>query len=119
MTAAKRHATALHVVPAPAAPAEEPEKRFSLKVYLSEEEKTAFEEEARTHSPKSSGRRADASGYARFILNARKDPLLFLHLCRLRDPTFAAGLIGNPQEASRLVEFEKKLLTADHEADMI
>ena len=52
----------------------------------------AFAAEAREYGQRE-------SEYARFILNARKEPMLFLQLCRLRDSTFAAGLMGNPTEA--------------------
>ncbi|GEM_PF-3461873 len=122
MFVAKR-ASALHHHPLPApapAPVEEEEasgKRIFLKVYLSAQEKAAFEEEARQHSPGGSQRRPDASAYARFILGARKDPLLFLQYCRLRDPSFAAGLMGNPQDAGRVAELEKRVLELTRERD--
>jgi len=82
------------------------------KVYWSEEEKRVFQEEAASHGQ-------NESAYARFILSARKDPLLFLHMCRLRDPGFAAGLMGNASDAGKAAELENKLLRASHENEAL
>lgn len=99
------------VVSHTAPPAEEPTaRRPFLKVYLPAEEKAAFAEEAARH-------RQDASEYARFILGARTDPLLFLQLARLLHPGFAAGLMGNPADAGRVAELEKQVLTLTRERD--
>ncbi len=82
-----------------------------LKVYLTAPEREAFEREAGSHSQ-------SASGYARFILQSRADPLLFLQLCRLRDPAFAQHLLGNPNDAGRVVELEKTLAELSNRADL-
>jgi hypothetical protein len=86
---------------------------FALtKVYWARGEKEAFAAEARGYGQRE-------SEYARFILNARREPMLFLQLCRLRDPAFAAGLMGNPADAGRVTELEKRALEASHEADAL
>ena len=100
------HATTL---PAPVEEAHGARKPF-LKVYLASEEKAAFMEEAEAHGQ-------DASVYARFILRARTDPLLFLQLARLLHPGFASGLMGNPTDAGRVAELEKRVLELTHERD--
>jgi hypothetical protein len=74
--------------------------RGLTKVYWTAQDKASFAEEAASHGLRE-------SEYARFILNARGDPLLFLQLCRLRDPAFAQGLMGNAQDAGRVVELDK------------
>ena len=106
MSAAKRQ-TASHHPFHPAPQEETSASRGLTKVYWSPEEKEAFDKEAKSH-------RQHASEYARFILNARKDPLLFLQLCRLRDSTFAQGLMGNPADAGRVAELEKRVLELDY-----
>lgn len=88
----------------------EPSGVLPLKVNLSAAERAAFIEEAGNHNQ-------SASGYARFILGARKDPLLFLQLCRLRDPEFARGLMGNPTDAGRVADLEKRLMEATHQKE--
>ena len=90
----------------------EDDVRGLTKVYWPASKKEAFAREARSH-----GRRE--SEYARFILEAREDPLLFLQLCRLLHPTFAAGMMGNGADAGRVAELEKQLLEARHEADTL
>ncbi|MFA5860786.1 MAG: hypothetical protein WDA16_03735 [Candidatus Thermoplasmatota archaeon] len=88
------------------------EGRGLTKVYWASSEKEAFVLEARSHGQRE-------SEYARFILTARKDPMLFLQLCRLRDATFAHGLMGNPAEAGKVAEIEKRLSEATHEVDSL
>lgn len=118
---ARRHedmtATAAQAIPHPhattrPAPADEPSaaRKPFLKVYLASEEKAAFMREAEAHGQ-------EASVYARFILRARTDPLLFLQLARLLHPGFASGLMGNPTDAGRVAELEKQVLTLTHERD--
>lgn len=105
MSAAKRQ-SASHV-PHPAPEEEASAARGLTKVYWSPKEKEDFDQEAKSHHQ-------HASEYARFILNARKDPLLFLQLCRLRDASFAQGLMGNPADAGRVTELEKRVLELEH-----
>lgn len=112
MPAAKAAAMQQHApaVTTPAVEADDsPAHRRLVKVYLpTEAEKQAFHEEAASHN-------FNASEYGRFILQARKDPLMFLHLCRLRDPGFAHGLLGKPTEAGRVAELERDNLALAHE----
>jgi hypothetical protein len=90
----------------------EDDGRGLTKVYWPTSKKDAFSQEAKSH-----GRRE--SEYARFILEAREDPLLFLQLCRLLHPGFGAGLMGNTADAGRVADLEKQLLEARHEADTL
>lgn len=97
--------------PLPQVPDAEPAGRWPvLKVYLPPTEKAAFIAEARRN-------RQDASDYARFILGARSDPILFVQLARLLNPGFLAGFAGNPADAGRVAELEKQVLTLTHERD--
>ncbi|HEX2021404.1 MAG TPA: hypothetical protein VHH36_01720 [Candidatus Thermoplasmatota archaeon] len=102
MSQAKR-AALHHPAPEIASP---PEGRPLTKVYWSGQEKAAFQQEARDHNQKE-------SEYARFILTARKDPVPFLQYRRLRDPGFARGLTGNPADAGRVAELEKRVVALD------
>lgn len=109
MTMTKLDATPTHTFPHASA---QDNGFVILKVYLTQEEKREFQQEAALHRQKE-------SQYARFILNARQDPMMFLQLCRLRDPGFAAGLMGNPAEAGKVADLEKRLMEATHEADTL
>lgn len=85
----------------------------STKVYWPRSEKLAFRQEALKH-------RQAESAYAKFILDARKDPLLFLQMCRLLHPGFAQGLAGNPADTARMGELETRTLKLEAEkADLL
>ncbi|HEX2021402.1 MAG TPA: hypothetical protein VHH36_01710 [Candidatus Thermoplasmatota archaeon] len=43
--------------------------------------------------------------------------MLFLQYCRLRDPDFARGLMGNPADAGRVAELEKRVVELDRDRD--
>lgn len=111
MPASKHRTPHLRALPAPEVTVEPAKAAPPLKVYLTAEERIAFEREAATH-------KQSASGYARFILESRADPLLFLQLCRLRDPAFAQHLMGNPNDAGRVIELEKTLAELSSRADL-
>lgn len=114
MSSATREPTQPHTTAPTTGASDEPTHRRLVKVYLlSEAERRAFYDEAGSHGQ-------TASEYARFILQARKDPLMFLHLCRLRDPAFAQGLLGKPTEAGRVAELERDNLALTHDkADLL
>lgn len=84
-----------------------------LKVRLKAKDKEEFAQEAARHHQ-------GQSAYARFILEARKNPALFLKLCHLRDPAFAnrLSLGGGGADSSRVVglEAQVKELTQAKEA---
>lgn len=92
--------------PVPAVPVVARGPRISRR---SDNEKGAFQAETESHGQ-------NESAYARFILQTRKDPLMFLQLCRLDDPAFAHELVGKPMDAGKLADFEKQVLEARHSA---